>query len=80
MVFDKEHVARRIRFRQRKSEPVCAASEPLDAATRGLVRMGFNEWLTRRALGLIAGRHLEPQPIEDLVRDALSLLTQDARR
>jgi len=69
-VLGRECVVRGIHFRQRKSA--------LDAAARGLARLGFREQEARRAIGVVAGRHEEPPPIADILREALALLTHGA--
>jgi hypothetical protein len=79
-VFGREHVARMIHFRQRKSDAPRPAPDPLDAATRGLVRLGFREREARRALGIVSGRYAEAPPLPEVLREALSVLTPHARR
>jgi hypothetical protein len=71
-VFGRRCVERGIYFRQRKSE--------LDAATRGLVRMGFREHEARRAVHAVARNGEEPRPLPDVLRDALAVLTADTAR
>ena len=63
-------VERGIHFRQRKSA--------LDAATRGLVRMGFREPDARRAIQVAAGRPAEARSIADVLREAIAVLTGDS--
>jgi hypothetical protein len=79
-VFGREHVARVVHFRQRKSDAPGAALDPLDAATRGLVRLGFREREARRALDIVSGRYAEATPLPEVLREALSVLTPHARR
>ena len=69
-VFGKEHVARAIELRRRKSER--------DRAASGLVNMGFAPRDVRRVLDQILDQHPEggpPPPIVDVVRSAIGLLT-----
>ena len=56
-------------FRQRKSDA------PPDPAASGLVGLGFRERDARHALEVIRARHPAPPPIEDILREALTLLT-----
>jgi hypothetical protein len=79
-VFGRKYVQRRIHFRQRRSETARAAADALDAASRGLVRLGFREHEVRRAVGAISRRHRETPPIDDVLREALSLLTAASSR
>ena len=84
-VFGRKYVARRIHFRQRKSEAPCVAPcvapqavdthGMLDAATRGLVRLGFREQEARRAIGVVSVRHTDAPPIQEVLREALAVLT-----
>jgi len=71
-VFGRKCVERGIHFRQRKSE--------LDAATRGLVRLGFREQEAVRAIGVISRRQGQVPPIQDVLREALALLTTERAR
>ena len=64
----RECVERGIHFRQRKSDM-------LDAATRGLVRLGFREREAWRAVSAIASRHAEEPALPDMLREAIALLT-----
>ena len=66
-VFGRKCVHRGIHFRQRKSE--------LDAAIRGLARMGFREPDARRAVASIVGTDEPPRPIPEVLREALAILT-----
>ena len=77
-VFGREHVARRIDFRRRKSRRPDAAPRPiqersktshaapahelLDMASRGLVNMGFRETEARRALEVVSARRAAGGP------------------
>jgi len=78
-VFGQKYVARRIHFRQRKSRRTEAApSERFDRATRGLVNMGFRETEARHALDVVSARHTSHDlalPVEEILREALGLLT-----
>jgi 5-methylcytosine-specific restriction endonuclease McrA len=79
-VFGRRYVQRRIHFRQRRSEIAHALPEALDAASRGLVRLGFSEQEVRRAVGVISRRHVEAPPIAELLRETLALLTAESSR
>jgi hypothetical protein len=79
-VFGRKYVQRRIHFRQRRSETARAVPEALDAASRGLVRLGFREHEVRRAVGVIAIRHIDAPPIDEVLREALALLTAESSR
>jgi hypothetical protein len=71
--FGKEHVAASIDFRQRKSDAHAA-----DLARRGLVHLGFSAKEVTRALDVVLARHANderPIPVEDIVREALRVLT-----
>jgi hypothetical protein len=73
VVFGKEHVAERVRLRQRKSE-----CDLYELATCGLVNMGFREREARRAIDAVSRRHVgdaAPPPAADVVREALAVLT-----
>jgi hypothetical protein len=80
-VFGRKCVERGIHFRQRKCETASAAPDAPDApdelhaATRGLVRLGFREHDARRAINLVSGRHPEAPPIQEMLREALAVLT-----
>jgi hypothetical protein len=65
-VFGKEHVERKI---QEKS------TELFDLATRGLVGMGFKTQETRRALEIVLSRHAQPPPVQQVLVEALRVLT-----
>jgi hypothetical protein len=57
-VFGRKYVQRRIHFRQRNSEAARSVPDTLEAASRGLVRLGFREHEVRRAVCAISRRHV----------------------
>ena len=69
-VFGRSHVARHIHFRQQKY-----AEPSVDAATRGLVNLGFRDAEARRAVSVVRERHVEIIPLEATLREALAVLT-----
>jgi len=85
-VFGKEHVARAVDFRRRKSrrlssaspQPPTATAPVVDLALRGLVNLGFSKTEARRALDdVVRRRHpsIETRPVVDVLRDAIAALT-----
>lgn len=76
-VYGKEHVERRLDFRQRKSTQV------LDVALRGLQNMGFARTEARRALAEVSERcaaNGEALDTPDLLRGAIAALTSASIR
>jgi RuvA, C-terminal domain len=73
-VFGREHVARQIDFRQRKSAGDAHDGAP-DAALRGLVNLGFAKAEATRAVQVVRARHAEQVPIVELLREAIAVLT-----
>jgi 5-methylcytosine-specific restriction endonuclease McrA len=59
-----------------------AAPSALDAATHGLVRLGFGKRAARDAVGVVSARYVEAAtpPLPEVLREALALLTSDAGR
>jgi 5-methylcytosine-specific restriction endonuclease McrA len=80
-VFGKEHIARAVDFRHRKSRRVAndveKPGEAIDLALRGLVNLGFRRLEARRALDIVSARCTEgptPLPVQELLREALGVL------
>jgi hypothetical protein len=71
-VFGRKCVERGIHFRQRKLH--------LEAAVRGLVRLGFRDHEARRAVDVVSRRHSEVPALEHVLRESLALLTAERPR
>ena len=77
--FGRQHVERRIHFRQRTSQRVKNATpsievKPFDLAERGLLNMGFRTAEVRRVIEELKTTTIEDTP-ETLIRKALTMLT-----
>jgi hypothetical protein len=77
-IFGKAHVAERIDFRQRKSDPAVPQVAVQDLAVQGLHNLGFKKTDAQRAVDHVLQTRVasgEPLVIQDLLRGAIAELT-----